>query len=111
MAFQKAASLEDLWSGEKVGLTIAGRKVLLMNIQGTVYAYVDRCEHAGLPLSEGTLDNDVLTCRAHHWQYEASSGCGLNPAGVRLKPLPLIVQQGEIFVDAGDESETDGNAH
>lgn len=104
MAFHKAASLDDLWSGEKLGVTVAGRRVLLMNIDGVVYAYVDRCQHAGLPLSEGMLENSVLTCRAHHWQYDAASGCGLNPSGIQLQSLPLRVEQGEIFVDAGDDA-------
>src|SRR5207244_7529471 len=84
MSFQKAATLDDVWSGEKLGLEIGGRPVLLVNVGGAVCAYEDRCRHKGIRLSEGRLDGFVLTCAAHGWTYDARTGRGINPEAVEL---------------------------
>jgi toluene monooxygenase system ferredoxin subunit len=99
MAFVKAADEDALWSGEMLGLSVAGRKVLLVNHEGVVYAYEDRCAHLGIPLSKGKLRCEVLTCSAHEWQYDIRSGLGLNPRQVALKALRVEVRDGGIWVD------------
>ncbi len=108
MAFFKAARLEELWSGEMRGITLAGRKVLLVNLEGTVRAYEDRCAHLGVPLSEGRLEGTRLTCRAHHWQYDAATGRGLNPAAARLIPLATRVENGDVLVEIGPDAAPGG---
>jgi toluene monooxygenase system ferredoxin subunit len=99
MAFQKVATLDDLWSGEKLGLVVAGRKVLLVNIDGTIYAYEDKCAHLGVALSDGHLHGTSLTCRAHHWEYDVCTGRGRNPATACLQAYAVRVDRGHILVD------------
>jgi nitrite reductase/ring-hydroxylating ferredoxin subunit len=88
-----------LWDGEMRGYRLDGHKVLLLKLEGQLFAYEDRCAHLGLPLSDGTLDGSVITCRAHHYKYCARSGRGVNPASVQLKPLQLVVEDGVISVE------------
>jgi toluene monooxygenase system ferredoxin subunit len=99
MAFHKVTTLDDLWSGEMRGLVVAGRKVLLVNLDGTIYAYEDKCAHLGLALSNGHLRGALLTCRAHRWEYDLSTGRGCNPATARLRALAVKVEHGDILVD------------
>ena len=99
MAFAKAAALDDLWSGDLKGVVVAGRAVLLFRKDDQVFAYEDRCAHLGVPLSRGRLDGDVLTCSAHEWQYDATSGCGLNPTSARLRSFRVRIEGGEVWVD------------
>ena len=99
MAPRRVASLQDLWSGEKVGLTVDGTRVLLVNLEGRVYAFEDRCPHLGLPLSDGLLDGSRLTCRGHHWQYDVCTGQGVNPAATRLRSVPVRVEDDQVLVD------------
>jgi toluene monooxygenase system ferredoxin subunit len=99
MAFQKVATLDDLWSGEILGLVVASRYVLLVNLDDTVYAYEDKCAHLGVPLSQGHLQGTTLTCRAHHWEYDLCTGTGCNPATVRLTAFAVKIEHGNILVD------------
>lgn len=101
MAFEKAATLESLWDGEKIGVKLGGRSVLLVRLGNDVFAYEDRCAHLAVRLSDGRLDGCVLTCRAHEWRYDARTGKGLNPEGVGLRRFPVKIEDGEIFVDPG----------
>ncbi len=89
----------ELWDGELLGLELAGERVVLVRIDGVAHAYVDRCAHLGVKLSEGTLVGHTLTCRAHGYAFDACTGCGINPASASLRRLPLEVRDGMIHVE------------
>jgi toluene monooxygenase system ferredoxin subunit len=97
--FHRAMEREALWMGEMVSVSIAGKQVLLIDLEGEVVAYPDRCRHQGVPLSQGKLAGGVLTCSAHGWQYDARSGRGCNPTGVALLRLPVEIRGADIWVD------------
>jgi toluene monooxygenase system ferredoxin subunit len=100
MTYRKAMPLAELWDSEMQACRIDGRPVLLLKLDGRICAYADRCAHQGVPLSEGELADGVLICRAHHWQYDARSGRGINPATARLTAYPVRVEGDAILVDA-----------
>lgn len=99
MAFQRAASLDELWSGEAVGVTVEGQNVLLVNHEGTVRAYEDRCRHRSVRLSGGKLDGTTLVCPAHGWSYDVRTGAGVNPEHTQLTTFPVRVEGGLVLVD------------
>jgi nitrite reductase/ring-hydroxylating ferredoxin subunit len=99
MTWCRAASADELWIGEMRAATLGGRPVLLVNVEGQVRAFEDRCAHQGIPLSRGQLASGILTCGAHEWQYEAATGRCLNPCGITLRTFPVEVRDGQIWVD------------
>ena len=99
MAFLKIATLDDLWSGEMIGLAIDGFPVLVINVEGTPHAFADACPHLGTPLSRGSLKAGVLTCAMHQWQFDGQTGCGINPRNACLEPIPLKIQGDDILLD------------
>ncbi len=98
MTFRRVGLLAELWSGDLQPVRVDGVAVVLVRIDDAVHAYEDRCAHLGVELSRGTLDGRVLTCSAHHWQYDATSGRGLNPAHACLKRFPTRIEDGVIYV-------------
>jgi len=76
-----------------------GRRVLIVNLDGKVCAYEDRCLHKSLPLSLGKLAGNRLLCRAHEWEYDACTGQGINPSGVALRRYEVRIDAGQILVD------------
>lgn len=99
MNFIAAMNIDELWEGEMVGLTIAGRSILLIHLSDGVHAFENRCAHLAVALDRGKLEGRTLTCPAHGWQFEACSGRGLNPTTARLKIIPVRVENGKIYVD------------
>ena len=102
MSFRRLGTRDTLWAGEMQSVEVDGRRVLLVDVDGHVSAFVDRCAHQGVPLSEGALAAGVLTCRVHEWQYDARTGVGLNPACARLERLRVELRGEEIWVDVAD---------
>jgi len=99
VAFEPAGAVDELWDGEMASCTVGGRKVLLVRIGEAICAYEDRCAHLGVALSEGQLDDRVITCAAHQYQYDALTGRGINPRAVCLVRFPVRIDAGTISVD------------
>ena len=94
-----AATLDELWDGEVLGVTVGVVDVLLCNIDGEVFAYEDRCPHLASPLSKGALDAHVLTCAAHEWAFDVRTGNGVNPTTTCLRPFSVRIDGDTILVD------------
>ena len=101
MAFRKVATLDELWEGEMTGLEIEGHVVLLVNVAGGIHAYADSCPHLRSRLSQGSLQRNVLTCRTHGWEFDASTGQGINPKTACLVSFAVKVENGDILIDVG----------
>jgi toluene monooxygenase system ferredoxin subunit len=99
MTAHRVAALADLWSGDLVPARIAGARLVVVRLGAEVHAYEDRCAHLGVALSEGTLEGSVLTCSAHHWQYDVSTGCGINPSSACLVRFPVTIERGVVYVE------------
>jgi toluene monooxygenase system ferredoxin subunit len=99
VAFHKLSSLDELWSGEMIGVSVGGRNILLVNFDDTVRAYADTCPHMRTRLSQGLLVGHVLTCATHHWQFDVRTGRGINPETTCLEEFPVRIENGDILVD------------
>ena len=107
MAFQKVASLDDLWSGEMTGVSVEGQCILLVNINDMIRAYADACPHMRTRLSQGLLRGSILSCATHQWQFDVLTGRGTNPMTARLEEFPVRVENGDILVDLVASSSSD----
>ena len=112
MTFRKVATLDELWSGEMLGLDVDGNSILLVNVNDHVYAYANECPHQKSRLSEGTLMEKTLRCARHHWEFDVCTGLGINPQNACLKAFPVAIQSRDILLEldndkSGTESASD----
>ena len=105
MSRVRVERLDALWDGEMRGYVVAGRKVLLVKLEAGLFAYEDRCAHLGVALSTGKLEGDVITCSAHHYQYCARTGAGINPRSVCLRKFAVAAEDGWALVDVDAPAE------
>lgn len=100
--WQATINLEDLWEGEMEPVDVAGHRVLLVNVDGRVRAYDNRCPHQASALHEGDFDGGTITCASHLWEFDADSGRGINPGTAHLTAFPCqVADDGTILVDVG----------
>jgi toluene monooxygenase system ferredoxin subunit len=79
---------------------VDGHEVLIVGLEGgAVRAYQAICPHQEIPLEEGKFDGKTLTCRAHQWVFDATTGVGINPGGCRLAAYPIKIEDNGVFVD------------
>lgn len=90
---------DELWVGEMRGVALGAERLLVVRLEDRVCVYRDRCPHQGYPLSEGKLEQGVITCRVHEHRFDAASGAGINPRGSCLSAVPTRVEGGRVWVE------------
>ena len=96
----KVCSLDVVPSGSMKQFYLMEREVLIVNLNGQFYCLDARCTHAGAPLTEGTLNGDVLTCPWHGSQFRITNGIVLKgPAEKELKAYSVTVRDNFLFVE------------
>lgn len=96
-----AASTGELWEGDLLDVQLEGEVVMLVHLlDGPVKAFQGMCPHQEVPLADGSWNADTgrLLCRGHNWEFDLSSGTGVNPSGCRLYEYPVRVVADEIVV-------------
>jgi len=70
------------------------------NVAGTFYAFDDTCTHEGCSLSEGDLEETILTCSCHGSQFDVTSGALVRgPAQVPVKSHDTRVEDGNLEIE------------
>ena|SRR5579862_6587628 len=96
--FVEVARLDQVRPGSGMSFTVAGKEVAIFNVDGTIYAMDDSCLHKGASLGTGQLDGTVVTCRAHGWRYDVTTGSTMNVPGYGVASYPAKVTDGKILV-------------
>ncbi len=91
--------VDQLWDGEMERFHAGGTTILLLKVNGQFHAYQGRCPHQGADLVEGDLECGLLTCAAHLWQFDATTGQGVNPQCARLRRFPVHVVDQRVLVE------------
>lgn len=98
-AFVKVATLAEVPAGKAKSVEVKGGAVALYNVGGTIYATANTCPHRGGPLGEGDLDEAVITCPWHSFQYEVTTGKCLTNQALNLACHKVRVDGQEILVE------------
>jgi phenylpropionate dioxygenase-like ring-hydroxylating dioxygenase large terminal subunit len=88
--------------------------VLFRNTQGQVQVLLDKCIHRAAQLSLGKVCDGKIKCPYHGWTFDGSGllidvpsdgnveGSKSNEKGWRVNSLPVVVQDGCVWVWPGD---------
>jgi toluene monooxygenase system ferredoxin subunit len=98
-------TLEDLWEGDITDVQVGDELILLVHLAGgIIHAYQGHCPHQKTALADGELDGYILTCAAHLWQFDVSTGEGVNPKHCQLHRYPIKVENSTISVGIAQDS-------
>lgn len=99
--FVKVASTGEIREGTGKPVEVAGKVIALFNVHGKYYAIDNICKHRGGPLGEGMLDDNIVTCPWHGWQYDVTTGKSLFNPSVMMNTYPVEVDGSDIKVALG----------
>jgi 3-phenylpropionate/trans-cinnamate dioxygenase ferredoxin subunit len=83
-------------STDPIVKVIHGHPIALFQIDGEFYAIEDLCTHQALPLSDGPLNGDVITCPYHGAQFCIKSGEVMSPPAFEDLPTFEVRVVGEM---------------
>jgi len=74
MNWMKVLEPDELAEGRVVSKTCGHTTVCLTRLNGVFGALDNRCPHQGGPLGEGSIENGLLRCPWHGWDYDPITG-------------------------------------
>jgi len=94
-------------NGEKRKIEQDDTEVLLLKVDGELYAHYPYCTHYGAPLEDGLLNGRRLVCPWHHACFDACSGQHLEAPGMDALPTYEVSMEGDDAIihvreEAGD---------
>ena len=89
MALVTVAKKSAIGNGKMVGVEVEGRKLLIANISGKLYAMDAVCSHMQGQLDKGRLDSNVVICPRHGAQYDVKTGKLVKDVGFAAKALTV----------------------
>jgi nitrite reductase (NADH) small subunit len=98
VSFVTVARADELAPGEVRRLQAGEDEIALVRIGDDYYALQNACLHLQGPLGEGKLEDHVLTCPWHGWQYDVRTGKNEFDLAIQLHTYDVRIEDGEVKV-------------
>jgi nitrite reductase (NADH) small subunit len=96
--FVTVARVEDVPPGSVTCVRVGEEEIALAHVDGSFYATQAQCLHLKGPLGQGRLEDSVVTCPWHGWQYDLRTGENVFDRAIQLKTYPVRVEDGVVKV-------------
>jgi nitrite reductase/ring-hydroxylating ferredoxin subunit len=96
--FVTVAPVDDVPPGSVRVVRAGDEELALAHVDGEFYATQGHCLHLQGPLGEGRVDDHVLTCPWHGWQYDLRTGENEFDRAIQLKTYEVRVEDGNVQV-------------
>jgi len=99
MTFVEIAGTGELREGKMRRVDVAGRRILLANVNGRLYAVDDTCTHEEASLSTGVLKGEFVKCPLHNSRFNVCTGEAMEePAEENLRTYPVREEGGRVWI-------------
>jgi nitrite reductase/ring-hydroxylating ferredoxin subunit len=100
--FVPAARLSDLVPGVPRCVVLSGRRIGLVNLEGTIHAFDDTCTHAQASLCEGVMAGGEIVCPLHGATFDVRTGRVTGPpADEDIATYEVRIRGDEVEVKVG----------
>jgi len=72
--FVRACGVSDIAPGTGQVCEVGEKTVAVFNVDGTFHAIDNECPHRSGPLGEGELNDCIVTCPWHAWDFDVRTG-------------------------------------
>ena len=98
--FVPVVQLADLPPEGFKPVEVNGRPILIGRLHNQLFAWIDRCPHAGAPLRVGRRQGEELTCARHGWVFNLLTGEAVpeNNPDFALTPVSIKIDGEQVLV-------------
>ncbi len=100
MTFYFLCRTNEVSEGELREFVLKEAEILVVRYSGQIYCLQARCTHAGAPLVEGELKDDVLQCPWHGSRFNIKNGLVIRgPAEKQLRTYNCRTEEDRLLVE------------
>ena len=81
-------SAADLSASQHLEADVDGMRVRVTRVNGTLYAFEDRCTHDDSPFDDAPIEDSEITCPRHGARFCLRTGAALSPPA--YEPLRIF---------------------
>lgn len=97
--FTTVGPADSVGDGDLKAFEVAGVKVAVANVAGTLHAFGNICTHRQCPLAKGDLEGTTVTCPCHGSQFDVTTGAVLSgPAEDPVPSYPVRLEDDAIQI-------------
>ena len=100
MAAVKVANVSDIPDGDCLVVELNQVDVAIFHVGEEFFAINDRCPHAGASLAGGPVENGIVTCPWHYWQFRLDDGTWVENPRVKTRSYDITIIADEIYLEA-----------
>jgi thiamine pyrophosphate-dependent acetolactate synthase large subunit-like protein/CDGSH-type Zn-finger protein len=98
LTWYRVAAADSIPEGRVRTVMAGNHPVALTNVGGEFGALCNKCPHQGGPLGEGTLEDGVLRCPWHGWDFDPLTGEAKDVHADRVEIYRVEVRKDGIYV-------------
>jgi nitrite reductase/ring-hydroxylating ferredoxin subunit len=96
--FVTVARADEIPPGAARRVQAGGLELSLVRVGDEFYVTGGACAHLHGPLGEGRVDDYVLSCPWHGWQYDVRTGLNEFDHAIRVETYEVRVEDGDVKV-------------
>jgi 3-phenylpropionate/trans-cinnamate dioxygenase ferredoxin component len=98
-AWVDIGSIADLVSTSRLEAEVDGYRVRVARVNGTLYAFEDRCTHDDSPFEDGPIEDCEIICPRHGARFSLRTGEALSPPAYEpLRIFAVREREGRVEV-------------
>lgn len=110
MRYLRAARLEQIPEGGALGVSVGGVQVVLVRVEGRVYAVADACTHESARLSDGFVEGHAIECPRHGAMFDVRTGeARCLPATAAVRTFAVKVVGDDVLLGLEDATREEEN--
>jgi len=102
--YVRIADTQEIPKNKMQVFKVEGHEILVVNVEGKLYAVSNRCPHMNYPLYLGSLNGKIITCGFHYAKFDITTGKALSPpAHEPLKTFKIEIKNSAVLVELGHQ--------
>jgi nitrite reductase/ring-hydroxylating ferredoxin subunit len=85
-SYVEVGKIDDIPPGKMKHLELDGKEIVVSNVNGKFYAMDDRCGHMNARLSNGNINQNIVTCPFHAAKFDISTGKKVGEPVLEIPP-------------------------
>lgn len=102
----EVARAADVPEGQGLRARVGAIEIGIFRSSESFFAIENACPHAGVALSEGSVERCIVTCPAHGFQYDLRTGYAADGAdGFPIPRFAIVERDGGLWIETERDEE------
>ncbi len=85
-SYVEVAKIDEIAPGKMKHVELDGKEIVVSNVNGKYYAMDDRCGHMNARLSNGNINQNIVTCPFHAAKFDITTGKKVGEPVLEIPP-------------------------